>query len=175
MKNNLPLLLLIIISFPLFAGDQPFPRTGVLPEVIDENTNVRLGIATNLSPCLSVSSGYPSFYHLSDDNRITLVVVSVIVSPCAVSPGFGYLYDVGQLEAGDYTAQIYFVNGPASIPRSIDDDLGFELGQLLSFTVSGSGAVAVPVPTLGFIGVLLLVILMGVLSLVYINKKIWCH
>lgn len=151
------------------AGNQPFPRTGVLPEQITTDDSIMVAIAANIPPCLGSSNSYPTFYHLSANNQITFVFVASIVSPCPIIFDFTMLYDIGALPAGDYSIQVYTVGGPLDIPQSINDPLGIPLGELVEFSVRGV-AEAKPVPLLSFWAIRLFIL--TILLSTFISKKI---
>ena len=124
MKNIVAYTLLLFLSINVAHSGQGIPvRSGVLPEMPTVNTPLRLGIEAGLNPCLGTGASYPTFFHLSNDNHITFVMVGMIVSPCPNIGGYGLQYEIGSLPAGDYTVQIYIVSGPLSVPQSINDPL----------------------------------------------------
>ena len=132
------LLLFLITPLHLQAGDTAFPRTAIFPLEISIDTPVEIGIASNLNPCLATSMTYPTFYHLSDGNHITFVFTAQGINPCSNQPGYPLRYDIGELSAGNYTAQVYFASSISDIPASIDEvDLNTGLGPLLNFEVRG--------------------------------------
>ncbi len=155
----------IILLYLLFwnalsvAGNSAFPRTGVLPEHITVEDAVRISIAAHIPPCIGSSDSYPTFFHLSENNHITFVFVAYGYSPCPYIYDFTMFYDIGTLSAGDYTLQVYTVGGPLDIPQSINDPLGYPLGELLEFSVQGV-AEPVSVPFLSAWAIGLLMVLM---------------
>lgn len=169
MKKFLFLGLLLWGSLSL-AGNQPFPRTGVLPEQITTADSVRVGIANMLSPCLGTGDMYPTFYHLANDNHITFVLAAMIVEPCPNQPGFGLQYDVGVLSEGNYTLQVYVVGSPDDVPITINDPLGTPLGELVEFSVQGVG-VATPVSFLSEWSIGLLILSFYVIYIFISEKK----
>ena len=114
---------------------------------------------------------YPTFYHLSDGNHITFVFTAQGINPCPNQPGYPLRYDIGELSAGKYTAQVYFAGSISDVPTSIDQvDLNTWLGPLLNFEVRGP-VVPQTVPINNGVGLFVMAGLFVLLLFIKLRRK----
>ncbi len=159
----------LFFSLNCLASQGGFIRSGVIPNTPVAGQNVTIGIESSIVPCLGFYEETDLFYHLSNDNHITFVVAAIGVNPCPNIPGFSYQHNIGQLPAGNYTAQVYTVNFPEDLPQSINDPLGFALDDGFSFVVQGTPT---SVPAISLISGLILLCVILIFTRRHIKKTI---
>lgn len=169
-KTILTIVLLFLISSKSLSQN----KVVVLPESISEGDEVEMALAAFYQYCINTHEnieGDRYHYEVDGSNHITVTVVGLVYSPC---PGGGsvtdltHFYSLGQLEKGNYTAQMQLVDASVTFPPQPSQQ-GLLVGDNLSFAVNG---VPATIPTLSFLSALALISIVLLIAFKKISSKL---
>ena len=171
MKYIILLLTILINPFANAGGQQPM--TAIFPmHQIYEGTEVFIGYDPLRYPCLERLvnfQGLWSYTDIDNNNHIDFTISALGNSPCLdlSLPYEQYnKYSLGQLPAGEYTIQMYWVHPgrPLPVPPNIQRAI---VGETINFEVLA----AQPIPYTSIYTLIMLGVLLCILTLLVLRKQ----
>ncbi len=142
--------LIFFLSFPFLCS--ALPNLSIEPENPIAGEPISLHYVGCEPPFPHVDSG-DLFYTEQTDNLIQFVGFFTFSPPICSNP-ITHTYDLGAFEAGDYELEVYLLLAIETLPVNFDI---WTPNEILSFAVSPPPR---PVPTMNFMGLGLLILLM---------------
>lgn len=130
----------------------------------DEGENIQIYYNACDAPAPNYFTG--EYYYVQQDNDVISVVVFTAPGLPTCPFFYEYYYDVGGFPIGNYQIDVYVTSSGTPYPIDLTGRTPVD-----SYVVSVAGS-ALPVPTLGFWNLLLMVLLFGLVALLSLRKEV---